>query len=523
MGMEHTTTDIVDAFTDASISRYRTRAREEATHILDAIFSGQFETEEYAIGMELEAYAVDDSNRLISVPDAVFETENCSPELGIHNVEMHTHPDVLRADGLRRQKSQLETVCRTVGESLSAHQATVVSDALWTIPPREGTQRYLSAGSEQDGMFIAKNGRKVPRYLALDYAIREYNNGTIEIGLPQLSSAPSMIVESLATSIQPHLQIPNPTDLPAYINAGIRTMGPVLALCSNSPFLPADLYAGVSDTDAAEIMTEASHELRIPIFEESVDTGSRKCRVPDDVDTVQELITDIVEDEIIISPPTLDQENRSHSLCDYPAFSAKRATYWRWIRPVICGRKPRGEQRDSTTSTSAGYPSTRIEYRPLPTQPTVRDTIGLQALVSGLLIGLVEEDHPLSTLSWDVAVENFYTAVDDGPSADLEWITTEGNLTSDQSRMYADLFTVARRGLSRVGVAEATIQWALRPIEMRRNASYQTPSAWKHAQVKRKFDDGHTLETAVSAMQDAYIRQMNQTDSFVEWDPAPTV
>ena len=60
MGMEHTTTDIVDAFTDASISRYRTRAREEATHILDAIFSGQFETEEYAIEMEFEAYAVDD-------------------------------------------------------------------------------------------------------------------------------------------------------------------------------------------------------------------------------------------------------------------------------------------------------------------------------------------------------------------------------------------------------------------------------------------------------------------------------
>ncbi len=109
-------------------------------------------------------------------------------------------------------------------------------------------------------------------------------------------SFPTILFESLATSIQPHLQIPDAAAFPEYYNAAIRTLGPLLALSVNSPLLPAEMYG---DTDGEWLCETTHHELRIAAFEQSVNTGENpKVRVPQDLDDTTDVVGRVVDDDL---------------------------------------------------------------------------------------------------------------------------------------------------------------------------------------------------------------------------------
>ena len=257
-------------------------------------------------------------------------------------------------------------------------------------------------------------------------------------------------------------------------------------------------------------------ELRIPLFERSVDEGSHKCRVPADVPDLDTLIDRIVTDPTLVAPPDLDGEAGDGDPGDrYPAVGAKRGTYWRWVRPVFGGEVPRTADGDPVAGGDGG--SVRIEYRPLPTQPTIRDTVGVQALVTGVLRGVVATDHPLATLPWKDAKASFYAAVDDGPDADLHWVTRAGNRTTATPRIYDELFALARRGRDELGVGAETIEWALAPVDARREADHTAPSAWKRARVREAVDAGASLRAAIEGMQAAYVDHSRSGTPFAEW------
>jgi hypothetical protein len=503
---------------------FERRVEREAESLREDVAAGLFDAPDFAVGLELEGYVVDGDGSLAAAPERLFEIDGCSRELGVHNAELHTGPDVVCDAGLRRQLDELDDVHGAVQRTLGESDRRFVLDAMWTVPPAEGTVRYLERGAESDGVFLADNMRPVPRYVALDGKIREANGGRTDLDLPGLETAKSMLVESLATSMQPHLQIPDPDDVPRFVNAATRTMGPVLSLTANSPFLPADLYDEWAEEEgAASVLERTPHELRIPIFERSVDEGSNKCRVPRDVDTIAELIDRIASDPTLVAPPDLDDPVESGDPAGkgdvgseaYPAFGAKRGTYWRWVRPVFGGDVPRGA--DGGPSAGADEGSIRIEYRPLPTQPTLRDTVGVQALVVGVLVGVDATDHPLATLPWEDARESFYAAVDDGPAADLRWVTRDGERTAATGRIYDELFALARRGLDELGVGAETVEWALGPIEARREAARTAPSAWKRARVRDAVADGASVSAAVREMQADYVERSASGVPFARW------
>jgi hypothetical protein len=513
------TIDAVRAALDAERrDAFERRVQREADSLREDVAAGRYDVSDFAVGMELEAYVVDDATQLAEAPEELFDIDGCSPELGVHNLELHTAPDVLCDTGIRRQFDELSGVESQVRDLLGAVDRRLVLDAMWTIPPAEGTRAYLGAGTETDGVFLAENMRPIPRYLALDGEIRERNGGQITLNLPGLETADSMLVESLATSMQPHLQIPDPSTVPRYLNVATRTMGPILSLSANSPFLPADLY----EEDDADLLARTPHELRIPIFERSVDEGSEKCRVARDVDDVGELIGRIADDPTLVAPPDIgdDESGAGGAKGDdggerYPAFGAKRGTYWRWVRPVFGGDVPRTP--DGGAPPDADGASVRIEYRPLPTQPTLRDTVGVQALVVGVLCGVDAADHPLATLPWSDARDSFYAAVDDGPGADLHWVTRDGQRTSATPRIYDELFSLARRGLADLGVGDETIEWALAPIAERRERTHTSPSAWKRAKVREALDAGATVPEAIREMQTTYVERAASDTPFARW------
>jgi hypothetical protein len=520
--MPDTTGLIARSLDESTVPVFEERVAEQADRLRTAIAAGEFDNADFAVGLEMEVYAVEgvpsDSEdgceragwrgRLEPLPGSVFDA-GATKELGRHNAEINTDPDVCSGEGLASQAAAIEAAFESAREAARDEGLELVLDAMWTVPPESGSREFLSAHCLEDGVVLAENMRPDPRYRAIDNDVLRLVEGDIPFSVPGVDTTfPSILFESLATSIQPHLQIPDADSFPAYYNAGIRTLGPLLALATNSPFLPADLYGDVEDPEG--LVAATHHELRIPVFEQSVNhSPDPKVRVPADIDDATEVVDRVVADDRYAPflREWIDEGERDGLHDEVWEFDYKRSTYWRWLRCVVGGDPVAGAGDER---------SLRIEYRPLPTQPTVRDVVGLQALTVGLLRGLVAADHPLQELPWDAAVESFYAAAEAGLDADLAWVTADGERTSDPALVYDEVFTVARRGLLESGVESADVDRYLDPIETRVDAG-TTPSVWKKERVREELTAGADLPGAIEAMQREYVRRSRGTDSFADW------
>jgi hypothetical protein len=488
------------------------RVEEGAAYLREELRSDRLDNADPAVGMELECYAVDADGGLATVPGDVLEAPHVNAELGVHNVEINTDPDLLPG-GIERQATAIREAFAAADGRMDGG---IALDAMWTIPPSEGTREYLSAIETHDGVVFAENMKPSARYHALDNDILRHAGGEVEMDLPGATvSVPTILIESLATSIQPHLQVPDVSAFTAYHDAAVRTLGPVLALATNSPFLPADLYDG-SDPD--RLLAETHHELRVPVFEQSINAGQTpgKVRFPEDVGALEDVVDHVAADRTLaaflqewVEGGDGGDENDDAAFADaFWEFDHKHGTYWRWLRGVIGGDHigPDNTER-----------SLRIEYRPLPTQPSVTDIVGFQALVTGLLRELVATDHPLPALDHELAEASFYDAVAEGLDAELHWITADGEHTTDPDRIYPELFALARDGLEHAGVEAETIERYVGTLE-RRWEERKTPSRWKIDRVRAELDAGSDLPAAIERMQRAYLERCGTP--FAAW-PTP--
>ncbi len=486
------------------------RVGAQADELLAAVDRGDFDNPSFGLGIELETYAVDGAYRLARIPDPVFDVGDCcARELGLHNAEFNTRATPFSGAGIEGQAAALERCIADHQRVARDEGVEIVSDAMWTVPPREGTTDYLSRVEDRDGVRVATNMTGSTRYWAIDTEICETAGGEISFDAAGVDcSFPSILVESLTSSIQPHLQLPSAEAFGEYHAMGVRTLGPVLALATNSPLLPADLY---DVEDPYEVLEASPHELRIRVFERSINQVWDKVRFPPDVDTVEQSLAEL-EADTTCAPflrEWLEDGDRESIEDQYWELRHKRGTYWRWLRPVF-GGQPVGDGDER---------SIRLEYRPLPAQPTVIDNVGFVALTAGLIHGLVVTDHPLADLPHEDAQTCFYEAVDHGLEADLAWLTADGERTSDPAVVYDELFAIARAGLADRDVDDRTVDRYLAPLEARWEQG-RTPSRWKLERVREGLDMGLTFAESVEKMQIAYVRQATEYDTFAAWPAA---
>jgi hypothetical protein len=161
----------------------------------------------------------------------------------------------------------------------------------------------------------------------------------------------------------------------------------------------------------------------------------------------------------------------------------------------------------------------RIEFRPLPAQPTVRDAVSFQAVFAGLMVTLPQVEHPVRGLDWETARENFYAASREGLEADMEWVTTDGATTTETDRIYSELFEAAREGLERQGLSTEGARRYVRPLRERVDRR-TTPARWKHDHVAAAVDANVPLPEAIWGMQSEYVDRQAETlldGTFLDW------
>ncbi|ADB60802.1 hypothetical protein Htur_1917 [Haloterrigena turkmenica DSM 5511] len=505
---------VARSLADETRREFDRRVDQQAAQLTDALRAGRLDSPGFGLGLELEAYAVDEAGRLARVPDAVFEGR-CERELGRHNVEFNTEPTPFDGSGIAVQAAQLERRVRKAQSDAEADGLEIVLDAMWTRPPPEGAREYLAATTEREGVALAENMTESARYYAIDNDVLARTGGEIALSVPGVEETfPSLLFESLTSSVQPHVQIPDVEAFPRYYNTALGTLGPVLALATNSPLLPPDLYdfekrdESAGPTDPYALLEATHHELRIPVFEQSVNRAWEKVRVPRRIERTTDAIDRLVADQTCAPflREWLADGDREEFADRFWELDHKRGTYWRWLRTVVGGQPVAEGDRWSV----------RLEYRPLPTQPTVAETVGLQCLVAGLLRGLVGAAHPIATLEREAAAASFYDAVANGLEADLAWITADGDRTSDRDVIYDELFAFAHRGLREQGVSDGTIETYLGPFEARWRER-TTPSRWKLERVRDELDAGERFADAVHEMQAAYVRRAGAGEPITQW------
>ncbi len=493
---------------DTSETEFQTRVEEDAEIIKAEVTEGTFDNPQGLVGLEYEFYATADGTTtdrngetsdlqrrtLRRIPRQTLSFVGFEKELGLHNAEMSTTPQPLNEHGIAAQQAEIKGRLAAARGPIHANDMRLVSDGMWTIPPSGETAReYLTDSVDDDGVTVATNMSDSVRYHAMG------NTGAPTGGrldAPHVSlEADTIMPESLITSIQPHYQVPSAEALPSYFRYAVRLAGPLLALGVNSPFFPPSLY---DDGVAAQtVMEDAWMGHRIDVFETSLNTDQvRKVRFPDAFETVEEAIDSVVADETIVPMPVERGERFDD---EFAYFRRKHGTYWRWIRPVFGG---------ATRSRA----NARIEFRPLPGQPTLRDAIAFQAVFAGALEHLHSSQHPVRRLKWDTARDNFYAAVRDGIGAEFTWMTEEGRLTTDLDVMYEELFSAAKSGLQTQGLQDEQVRQYIAPLRSRVRTR-MTPARWKHQMTSNRVSEGATLGEAIVDTQRVYLER--QADTFL--------
>ena len=492
---------------------FRSRAAADAEVVKEAIHEGTFDNHQSIVGLEYEFYAVADGRwsgesqggkyALMRVPRRLLELIGFEKELGLHNAEMTTNPQPFNAHGLRAQEAEVRARLEAALNCTSAEGMRLVSDGMWTIPPVGETAReYLTDSVTDSGIRIATNMSRAVRYHAM--ANQTGDGRTVSVDAPLVDlSADTVMPESLITSIQPHYQVKQAVDLALVFNYALRVAGPLLALSVNTPVFPPDLYA--DGTSGDDVLADGWHENRIAVFESVLNDAAdaEKVRFPRDLTDVEEAVDRVANDEPFVPmlPSSGDRFDDS-----FATLREKHGTYWRWVRPVF----------DGATRSEA---NARIEFRPIPAQPTVRDTTAVQAAFAGLMEALPRREHPIREQPWEKARENFYAAVRDGFEADMVWIDAAGESVTDTEQLFGDLLDHAEIGLHAAGCSERQAEEILRPLRFRVESG-MTPAGWKREKIREWLESGRSLSAAIQGMQRAYIEHQADTlldGSFEEW------
>lgn len=425
-------------------------------------------------GFEIEAWLVDAQAMPAPIND-VFLDKLDNPlvihELANFNVELNVHPQVLKGNALQRLKDDLEKTwsdCRGIANDINADMMAI----------------GIHPGIRQEELNLG-NMSSSPRYKALNEQVLALRSGVplyLNIYGRELYDTChyDVMLEAAATSLQVHLQVRQTKAVRVY-NAAMIVSAPLLAVSANSPYLFGhDLW----------------DESRIPLFEQSVDDGSKVSkRVTFGHDYLQYSLFECFRenlDKFSILLPLV--ENRQME--EFAHLRLHNGTIWRWNRPLI------GFEED-------GQPHLRIENRVLPSGPSLDDMIANAAFYWGMVRHLADlQDPPESSLPFEIAKKNFYSAAFESMACTLKWI--DGKTYPVRELVLNVLLPMAEQGLASLEMDEEKTEYYLGIIRERTQRG-QNGALWQRAWVKNYGLD-------MQALSQAYLENQISTKAVHEWE-----
>ncbi|MDH3216204.1 MAG: CBS domain-containing protein [Candidatus Krumholzibacteria bacterium] len=438
--------DNIRAFTKALL--------EDVQAIERMIKDGLIESGVRRIGAEQEMFLVD--RAMLPAMKAIelmgrLKHPQFTTELGLFNLEVNLNPQPMGGDCLWRMEQELEGLLAQARRAADAVESRVLLTGI--LPTMKQTDLTLDAMTPEQ------------RYVQLNRTMLAHRGGEFTMmikGLDELTTNhDNLMFEACNTSFQIHFQVGAEEFAPLY-NLAQAIAAPVLSAAVNSPvFLQHRLWS----------------ETRVALFQQSIDTRSEalqarraRPRVVFGDHWVKESVLEIFREDIARfrvllatdrgeSPlQTLDQGGlpRLHAL------QLHNGTIYRWNRPCY-----------GVTDDKAHL---RIEFRALPSGPTVIDEIANAAFFFGLMTALSEEYPDITDMmTFDDAKNNFMAACRYGLKARLQWV---GGKTFSADELITDhLLPLAREGLKEKRVRSRDIDRYLGVLEAR-VATGRTGSQW---------------------------------------------
>ena len=454
-------------------SQFRARLEEE-THQLNSLFKyDQFSQRGDILGFELEVCIIDQEGHPSGVNRQFLDQLNdplVVPELAEFNVELNGSPVSLTGRVFSRLLDELSTTwhkCVQNADDLNVRLVTV--GILPTIDPAILNSDHMS---------------DMVRYYALNDRVMALRDGEplqIEIkGDDHLSMKHAdVMLESAATSFQIHVQC-KPERATRDFNASLVASAPMVALSANSPTL---------------FGKSLWEETRIPLFEQSVQLGSRYLdRVGFGTgyvdDSLSEVFLENQRDHVLLLPYV-----QSDPVMNFAHLRFQNGTIWRWNRPLI------GFDYD-------GQPHVRIEHRVVPAGPTCMDCIANLATFTGMLRAFSDATPPIAEqLTFEQTKENFYNAARHGLNATLHW--PKDRRVNARELILNELLPASREALRGIPIPQEEVDRFL-DVTSARVESKQTGAQWQ-----RNWIDAHGPDFA--ALTRRYADHQGTEKPVHEW------
>ena len=469
-------------FGRSNAAEFARRLARETDDVVRWGAEGRFLRARPQIGVEVEACLVDERFHALPINEKFLSRladPHATIELARFNVEFNPPPIPLAGDAFDRLRAVLGDIMTRAFDVAESFDARILlAGILPTLTPGDLESRLISK-SRRYRAFAAKFASWQKSRMA---RVEIPDNEGLVVGVN------SVIMESVTTSQQIHLQIPEPGS-GAYYNAAQLVAAPMVAVGANSPFfMGRDLWA----------------ESRVPVFEQVL--GPRFAAGGGDdffgrgyvEESALEIFVHNRERLPVILPELREEENGCAHL------SLHNGTIWRWNRPVI-------------SFADDGRPILRIEHRALPSGPTVADICANAAFFAGAVRGLVDGElaglggaDVERRLPFARARQNFYACARDGLDAEVAWL--DGATTTARALICDTLAPLAETALLGLGIDAAGVKRELE-IVAGRAASGQTGAAWQRAQMKKNGGGS----PGVAKMVAAYHRRQMQNRPVHEW------
>ncbi|MFL5318763.1 MAG: glutamate--cysteine ligase [Myxococcaceae bacterium] len=487
-----------EEFAAELFQRFDVRLHEQLRALKELLARPGFGVGPRTIGAELEMFLIDGDGLPLRINGEVMSTtrdKRITLEMAQFNIESNARPLALGGQTLTELRDELQETVTEVARAAAAHGGMVALVGM--LPTLKGMDMLKDATSD------------APRYRALSRGLARLRGGRpLRIRIQGEESLEAewndVTIQGANTSFQLHLRV-NPADFARAYNAAQLATAPALAGCVNSPIL---------------MGWKLWDETRVALFEQALDDRAdteryRPARASFGSGWCREGAWELFAEAIDLHSPLLPvcgeedafSEVRAGRVPHLDDLKLHNGTVWRWNRPVY---------------DSSGGGHVRIEFRPLPSGPTVTDMVAGAAFLLGLTLGLVPDiDELLPAMPFSAAAGNFYAAAKSGLDAQLLWPTRTGlSPRIVQAReLIVELLPRAKEGLLSAGIAQDEVEHWLGCFGERVERG-MTGARWQKLSLLR-WEQRLSRSEALAAMFAEYREYASSERPVHEWPTSP--